>query len=271
MNQSVGIVILNYNAYQETIKCVTSIRTRIKKLYQIVIVDNGSDNHSYEYLKKYYQNQEGTDVIGTGSNLGFARGNNAGIRYLRNKYHLEFILLLNSDTLIADERYIDRMLGRYRKGTGVIVSNVRNGRGNFIQPAMRGTTPGESLCTLLGAFCRYYDIYFPFRRRAGGRQYLCQIGCAILLTPDYLDIYRGLYSHTFLYGEEVILLILLDRAGLVPGFAEDTYILHNEGRSTACSMLSGSRKKDRKDLKGYWNIFLASCLPYRILVRSAGR
>lgn len=269
MEKSVGIVILNYNACHETVKCITSIRNTIKEFYQIVIVDNGSKNHSYEYLKEYYQGQTAIDVLKSSRNVGFAKGNNIGIKYLREKYHSEFILLLNSDTIMADEAYIQKLLRQYREGIGVIEANVQNGKGDFTQPGLSQVTVRASFYRLARAFCQYCDIYFPFKNREKGKGYLCQVGCAIMLTPDYLKIFQGLYSYTFLYGEEQILLILLDRAGLEVAFVEDTYLVHNEGKSTPYATLQGSRKKDRKAIKGYWQAFIVSCMPYKTLVKAA--
>lgn len=274
MEKTVGIVILNYNVYNETVKCVASIRDTIKELYQIVIVDNGSGNRSYEYLKEYYQGQPAVDVIKSNRNIGFARGNNIGIRYLRDKYHVAFILLLNSDTVMVDRDYIGKLIEKHRAGIGVIEGNVRNRKGDFTQPGLKKVSMGACLFQWARAVCSCYDIYFPVRGYKGqgkGKEYLCQVGCAIMLTPDYFKVYKGLYSYTFLYGEELILLILLDRAGLEVAFAEDTWLIHNEGRSTAYSMLQGSRKKEKKVVKGYWQTFLASCMPFKMLMKATER
>lgn len=268
MEKTVGIVILNYNAYQETVKCIASIRNKLEELYQIVIVDNGSTNHSYEFLKEYYQRQSAIDVVKNNQNLGFAKGNNIGIRHLREKHHSQFILLLNSDTIMTDRAYIQKMLARYRQGVGVIEANVQNGKGDFTQPGLLQVTVSACFYRWFQIFCRYYDIYFPFKSRGKGKEYLCQVGCAIMLTPDYFKKFQGLYSYTFLYGEEQILLILLDRAGLEVAFAEDTYLIHNEGKSTPYANLQGSRKKDKKAMKGYRQAFIASCMPYKMLVKA---
>lgn len=269
MEKSVGIVILNYNAYYETVKCVASIRNILKELYQIVIVDNGSNNCSYEYLRKYYQGKAAIDVIKSSQNVGFAKGNNIGIRYLRERYRLEFILLLNSDIIMVDKAYIQKLVKQYRGGVGVIEANVQNGKGDFTQPGLQQVTVRANFYRFIRACCQYYDIYFPFKFKGNRKKYICQVGCAIMLTPDYFEVFEGLYSYTFLYGEEQILLILIDRSGLEVAFAEDTYLIHNEGKSTPYTILQGSRKKEKKAMKGYWQAFIASCMPYKVLVKAA--
>lgn len=268
MDNSIGIVILNFKVYEETKRCVSSIRSVTEQRYPIVIVDNGSGNGSYQHLKEYYKAWSGIDVIENHKNKGFAKGNNYGIHYLKSKYHTKFIFLLNSDTLIEDKYYFEKLLRKYKKGVGVIEANIRNGRGDFVQPIWESVSVWANGYRFLQAFCKYYDIYWPFKELPVHKKYLCQIGCAIMLTPDYFDIYEGLYSHTFLYGEEQILLILLERMGLELEFANDTYLVHKEGRSTGNAMLAYSRKKEKKALKGYWNIFLASCMPTRALIEA---
>lgn len=271
MENSIGIVILNFNVYEETIKCVSSIRGVIEGYYQIVIVDNGSSNDSFEYLKAYYKKWIGIDVIKNKKNVGFAKGNNVGIRYLKDKYGVKFVFLLNSDTLFTDKDYFKKLIGKYQKGVGVIEANVLNGRGDFAQPSLEGVSVLACLHRFLRALCKYFDIYWLFGEWKTKKKYLCQTGCAIMLTPDYFAVYQGLYSYTFLYGEEHILLILLDRAGLGLEFVEDTYIIHKEGRSTSSFMLEHSREKERRVLKGYWNVFLASCMPAGVLAKATRR
>ena len=51
----VAIVILNYNSYYETEKCVDSILNNKLDVTGIIIVDNASDNESFPYLKRQYK------------------------------------------------------------------------------------------------------------------------------------------------------------------------------------------------------------------------
>lgn len=259
MKKKVGIVILNYNNYQETMNCVQSIQTVIKSCYPIVIVDNGSVNESSDVLIHKYHGDSQVRVLCSEKNLGFARGNNLGISYIRNKVKCDFVLLLNSDILMADPLYIEKMLAEYAGGVGVIEANVWDRKGIFAQPTMYRPSVRSAVHLWGKAVCKYYHIFYPFcylDQRC--EEYICQVGCAIMLTPAYFQFYEGLYSKTFLYGEEHILLLLLKRAGLQLGYSDDTYVIHNEGGSTDMESLEGSRKKEKKVLKGYFNLLCAS-------------
>lgn len=257
--EKLGIVILNYINYQETICCYHSIRGKIEKQFPIVIVDNGSNNESYEILTRTISDKN-VHFVKSDINLGFARGNNLGIYYLREKCECDFILLLNSDTVVEDKHYIERLLDCYENGVGVIGSNVLEKKGSFTQPSIVYPYFDYSLFCLVKYYCKYYHIHFGRKYNSKGRKgIISQIGCAILLTPDYFQFYKGLYSKTFLYGEEQILCILLSKAGLLSKFCNNTYIRHNEAKSTSTEFQYWSRGKERKSILGYKNVLLVSC------------
>ena len=95
------IVILNWNRVKDTIECLRSCEKlkRGKAKLSLVLVDNASTDESQKKLKKlkfgngeyvYIQNKE---------NLGYAGGNNVGIRYaLNNK--ADYVIVLNNDTIV---------------------------------------------------------------------------------------------------------------------------------------------------------------------------
>jgi len=87
-----SIVILNYNTKELTLACVDSIIRNTKNLeYEIIVVDNGSSERFPETPKvKIIRNKE---------NLGFAAGNNMARSVVKGEY----VLFLNSDTLVPKE------------------------------------------------------------------------------------------------------------------------------------------------------------------------
>ena len=96
-----GIIILNYIAWEETIDCVNSfLRQKNDHNIYIVVVDNGSPNESVLKLREAFINEPMVDVLCLNENSGFARGNNAGFRYLREKIDCDFFVFSNSDIII---------------------------------------------------------------------------------------------------------------------------------------------------------------------------
>lgn len=95
-NQKVYIIILNWNGLRDTIECLESVKKIDYPNYEIIVVDNGSTDGSPEEIARLFPE---ITLIRNKENLGYAEGNNVGIRYaLRNS--TDYILLLNNDTIV---------------------------------------------------------------------------------------------------------------------------------------------------------------------------
>lgn len=96
--KKIFVIILQYNNIKDTLICLKSLKKLQITNYkvQITVIDNGSENIQY-YLPALSSSQ--VKIILNKKNLGFAAGNNIGIRYAL-KNDADYILLLNNDTLI---------------------------------------------------------------------------------------------------------------------------------------------------------------------------
>ncbi|MCM8709411.1 glycosyltransferase family 2 protein [Clostridium sp. SYSU_GA19001] len=120
MNKTI-IILVNYNNFTDTIQCVNSLKKLTNKNYEIVIVDNGSQNNSVEEIKKSLPNIK---LIETGKNLGFAGANNVAIKYgLEN--NADFYLLLNNDTIVEPD-FLDNMMEIFKNYSkvGIVGSKI---------------------------------------------------------------------------------------------------------------------------------------------------
>lgn len=90
----VSIVILNYNGGQDVIECLQSVSRIDYPAYEVILVDNGSTDGSLQCIKKECPSIK---IVENARNLGYADGNNTGIRESEASY----ILLLNDDTIIG--------------------------------------------------------------------------------------------------------------------------------------------------------------------------
>lgn len=100
--KKIFIVILNWNQPELTINCVKSIeKLKINKGFEVkvLIVDNGSTDNSIEKLKKLESGKIKSEILETHENLGFAAGNNFGIKYCFEK-SADYIMVINNDTLV---------------------------------------------------------------------------------------------------------------------------------------------------------------------------
>lgn len=90
------IVILNWNGKKDTLECLASVSKIVYPHFQTLVVDNGSTDDSVASIRSSYP---GVVVLETGENLGFAEGNNIGIRYALAQ-GAQAVLLLNNDTIV---------------------------------------------------------------------------------------------------------------------------------------------------------------------------
>jgi GT2 family glycosyltransferase len=103
----VGIVVLNWNGARDTIACLESLEHLDYASFAVVVVDNGSSDDSLALIRGRSWDLE-LEVIETGENLGYAGGNNVGIRRAI-ELGCEFVLVLNNDTVVAPN-LLDRLV-----------------------------------------------------------------------------------------------------------------------------------------------------------------
>lgn len=95
-NLTVDIIILNWNGADDTIECIESITKSEFQNFRIIVVDNGSIDDSVNRIKDHFPN---IILIETGQNLGYAEGNNVGLRFALDGKQ-DYILVLNNDTIL---------------------------------------------------------------------------------------------------------------------------------------------------------------------------
>lgn len=96
------MVIVNWNGRHLLGECLTSLLAQQAAGIEIILVDNGSDDGSAEYVREHYRDVR---VVSLPENQGFAGGNNVGIGIAAGKY----IALLNNDTT-ADPAWLKNLL-----------------------------------------------------------------------------------------------------------------------------------------------------------------
>lgn len=94
--KDLSIIIINFNTFDLTSKCINSIYKFSKKIdFEIIVVDNASTECRPDKFKELFPE---VVLVKSNKNIGFAKGNNLGIKYSTGK----LLLLLNSDTYFVD-------------------------------------------------------------------------------------------------------------------------------------------------------------------------
>jgi GT2 family glycosyltransferase len=94
----VYVIVLNWNNYEDTRKCIESLLTASYPALRIVIVDNGSADQSGERLQADFP---ALQFIFSAKNLGFSRGCNVGMQLALEDKDCAYVLLLNNDAVVS--------------------------------------------------------------------------------------------------------------------------------------------------------------------------
>jgi GT2 family glycosyltransferase len=108
-HNKIAIIVLNWNGKKDTLECLESIRQIDYQNFDIIVVDNGSNDDSVRAIQNKFSEVK---VLETGENLGYAGGNNFGTRYAI-KHGADYILLLNNDVIVDPQlikNFIDAVL-----------------------------------------------------------------------------------------------------------------------------------------------------------------
>lgn len=111
----VSVIILSWNRKNDTLETIKSlVKSNINNFFmEIYVVDNGSSDGSQEAIKKLFKEIGKSDNLSTkitelDTNLGFAGGNNVGMRNALSR-DFDYIALLNDDTLV-DKDLVGNMI-----------------------------------------------------------------------------------------------------------------------------------------------------------------
>lgn len=217
-----SIITINYNGYADTCEMVDSVNKQIHNLtYEIIIVDNASQNSEALLLQQKYPE---CIVIASEKNLGFAGGNNLGIRQAQGRY----LLLLNNDTYFKDNsihKLIDLM--EINPRIGMVSPLIKYAQDEHtIQYA--GFTPLSPI-TLRnkGVGCGDPDNgqYASAYRTAFAH------GAAMLLKKDFIKIIGDMPENYFLYYEEMDWCTHLSKKGYEIWVEPRCIVYHKESAS----------------------------------------
>ena len=97
MNKKVAIIIVNWNGKQYLKNCLTAVDAQTFKNFEVYFVDNGSEDGSVSFVKKYFPK---THIVQLDHNTGFAIGTNKGIEKAMEDKETSYIVCLNNDTIV---------------------------------------------------------------------------------------------------------------------------------------------------------------------------
>jgi len=206
--KKVVIIILNWNRKFDAAECIESLKHIVYPNYEITLVDNGSSDGSIEYIKKLYPYIK---IIANNTNLGYAEGNNIGMRKALGS-ETDYLLLLNNDTIV-DPIFLDELVkvAERNKKVGFIGPKVYyyefNGRRDIINFVGGMLDKTRGICTHIGINEKDLGQYDETKEV----DYI--EGSCLLIKKQVIEEIGFFDPNFFAYWEEVDLCIRGRRAG----------------------------------------------------------
>ena len=218
--KEVSIITINFNGLADTCALIETIP--FNDNLEVIVVDNASQNQEAETISKKYQQVK---VIKSEKNLGFAGGNNLGIKAAQGKY----LFFINNDTVFKDfnvQALIDRL--ESSPAIGVVCPKIRFAWGNNpIQ--FTGYTPLSKITVRNQAIGFGEDDQGQYDT-AHSTPYAH--GAAMLVKREAIDKVGLMPECFFLYYEELDWSMMFTRAGYQIWYEPLCTIFHKESQAT---------------------------------------
>lgn len=219
----VSIVSINFNHSIDTLLMIDSLKKCSYKNIEIIILDNASFNDTPGIITEKYPDVK---LILLPHNLGFAGGNNEGVKYAKGDY----ILLLNNDTEV-DPGFLEPMIDVFLNFTDV----------GMVSPKLLYFN-SPNMKTIQYAGARNINLYTGRGSNIGWGEtdkgqydgtYKTDFahGAALLFSRKVLEIVGCMPDLYFLYYEELDWCNFMRKKGLSPYYCGKSKVFHKESVS----------------------------------------
>lgn len=229
-----SVIVLSWNTAELTLACLAALaRNPFAGQHETIVVDNASEDGSAERIAAAYPEVR---LIRNPENLGYAIGNNIGLREARGRH----LLLLNSDTEVGPGA-LDRLVAFLEEnpGAGAVTCRLENPNGTLQTSCMRFPTLKTALTfdtpLALVPFGRHHlDHYFMRDFDHLHAREVDQIPGTCLCLPRRVAQRVGLMDEIlWLFFNDVDFCRRIWSAGYTIHFLPEVAILHHFGASTA--------------------------------------
>jgi GT2 family glycosyltransferase len=251
----VCIILVNWNGWRDTLECLESLLCLEYPNFKIVVCDNGScddsrdqirlwaDKHAVSFAEYMHDEAVSADIgsndavltlISIADNLGFAGGNNVGLRYCLVQGGFRYYWLLNNDTTVEPDA-LAHLAARMQddQTVGICGSTIRLYHNHRKIQALGG-----------GYYCRWVGLPWHYGRfihwgkkisqeKAEARMNYVE-GASMLVSSQFLEQTGLLCEDYFLYFEEADWAIRA-KGRFRMGYASQSVVYHKVGSSIGTS------------------------------------
>ena len=282
LGPGVAVILLNWNGWKDTIECLESVLRMSYRPSLVIVCDNASTDGSLDQIRAWAEGSlaptcanpylthlvmppipkpvqlvmiDSSDawsssvpeppfvLIQTGANLGFAGGNNVGLRYALSRQEIQYFWILNNDTVVepgALSALVSAIQADHR--LGLCGSVLRD----YSCPGEVLTLGGRRYSRLSGR-TRPVQVGAPSPRQPGrgGPDYI--EGASMLVRRDFLETVGLMAEDYFLYFEEMDW-VMRARGRFNFTYAPESIVYHKEG----CSIGSHKDRNRRSALSDFF-------------------
>jgi hypothetical protein len=225
------VIVLNFNGGASLQQCLTSVFQSDYPNFEIVVVDNDSKDGSFEQAKLNFSRSH---FIKNSKNVGFAKGNNLGIRYALEKF-ADYIFVLNNDALLEKTTLSSLIKTAQAKPSAGIIS-----------PLIFG--PDDSTVWFAGGKINWNKMRaVHLTKNISATLYLSEYlsGCAMLIKKEVFKKVGLFDERFFLYYEDADFSLRTSKAGFDLLVDPSAHIQHLEQSNL------------KNPLKTYWLVLSA--------------
>lgn len=223
-NSSIAIILVNWNGFDFTKACLNSLRAVTFPDFQVILVDNASNNSEGNRLLTEFPE---IILLKNKENLGFAGGNNVGIiKALKDGY--THIMLLNNDTEVEPD-FLGEMMLKFQKeeNLGVVQPLI-----TFLSNKDTIWSAGGKWKSVFGRAITLGDRKRVFEYQAKARHLDWATGCCMLISREAI-LKAGLLNESyFAYFEDVEWSLRIRRFGFKIAFEPKAIVFHEAGASS---------------------------------------
>lgn len=266
----VYIILVNWNGWHDTVECLESLLYLKYPDFRIVVCDNGSNDDSLPEIRNWadrhelryteYRRAEAEEgglqavasaltLIRNEENLGFAGGNNVGLRYVMARGDGDYCWLLNNDTVVEPDA-LTHLVARFgqKPSVGICGSTIRLYQNHNRVQALGG-----------GHYCRWIGLPWHYGRfgkwgktinQARAETWMNYVeGASMLISRPFLEEVGLMCEDYFLYFEEADWAIR-SKGRFTMGYSAQSIVYHKVGGSIGTS----SNPATMSYISDYFNI-----------------
>ncbi len=202
--KEISIVIVNWNTKEYLNRCLESIIKDTKNYNtEIIVVDNDSTDGSVEFINNIFTDIK---VINNDVNLGFAKGNNIGIKECTGKY----VCLINPDVVVLNGCFTQ--LYKYMEQNpeiGLIGPQILNSEGLIQRSCMSFPTLWNNFCNAfaLDSLFPRMKLFSSLMMRYWGHNTICTVnvinGCFWMVRKKAIRQVGLIDERYFMYAEDI--------------------------------------------------------------------